>query len=73
MKVSLLFTGKKLNEPVMWHGPIVMNTQQQIKETHKDIRSGSFLQYGFHGITSVLTRRSLKIKSTRSVIAYQTS
>jgi hypothetical protein len=45
MKVSLLFTGKKLNEPVMWHGPIVMNTQQQIKETLEDIRSGSFLRY----------------------------
>jgi quercetin 2,3-dioxygenase len=39
---ALLFTGKKINEPVMWHGPIVMNTQQQIKETLEDIRSGSF-------------------------------
>jgi redox-sensitive bicupin YhaK (pirin superfamily) len=38
----LLFAGKKLKEPVAWHGPIVMNTQQQIQTTFKELRSGKF-------------------------------
>jgi len=39
---ALLFCGKKLNEPIAWHGPIVMNTQPQIDETIRELRSGSF-------------------------------
>ena len=39
---ALLFAGKKLKEPVAWHGPIVMNTQQQIQHTFQELRSGSF-------------------------------
>jgi hypothetical protein len=38
----ILFAGKKLNEPIAWHGPIVMNTQQQIRETIHEIRTGQF-------------------------------
>jgi redox-sensitive bicupin YhaK (pirin superfamily) len=38
----LLFAGKKLKEPVAWHGPIVMNTQQQIQQTFQELRSGNF-------------------------------
>ncbi|KAL3781747.1 hypothetical protein HJC23_004846 [Cyclotella cryptica] len=38
----MLFAGKKLNEPIAWHGPIVMNTQQQIRETLNELRSGTF-------------------------------
>jgi len=38
----LLFAGKKLKEPVAWHGPIVMNTQNQIRDTIRDIQSGRF-------------------------------
>jgi quercetin 2,3-dioxygenase len=39
---ALLFAGKKLREPIAWHGPIVMNTQQQVQETLKELRSGKF-------------------------------
>ena len=38
----ILFAGKKLNEPIAWHGPIVMNTQAQIRETLHELRSGQF-------------------------------
>jgi redox-sensitive bicupin YhaK (pirin superfamily) len=38
----LVFAGKKLNEPVAWHGPIVMNTQQQLQQTFQELRSGNF-------------------------------
>lgn len=38
----MLFAGKKLNEPIAWHGPIVMNDQQQIQETFHELRSGQF-------------------------------
>lgn len=38
----MLFAGKKLMEPVAWHGPIVMNTQAQVVETLQEIRSGQF-------------------------------
>lgn len=38
----LVFAGKKLNEPIAWHGPIVMNTQEQIRDTLKELRSGEF-------------------------------
>lgn len=38
----ILFAGKKLKEPIAWHGPIVMNTQEQIMSTMNEIRSGQF-------------------------------
>ncbi|KAL3910761.1 MAG: hypothetical protein SGARI_001966 [Bacillariaceae sp.] len=39
---AMLFAGKKLKEPIAWHGPIVMNTQQQIQDTFRELRSGNF-------------------------------
>ena len=39
---AILFAGKKLREPIAWHGPIVMNTQQQIHDTIRELRSGTF-------------------------------
>ena len=38
----LLFAGKKLKEPIAWHGPIVMNTQEQIRQTLHELRTGQF-------------------------------
>lgn len=38
----MLFAGKKLREPIAWHGPIVMNTQKQIDDTLLELRSGKF-------------------------------
>ena len=38
----LLFCGAKLNEPIAWGGPIVMNTQEELKRAFKDIDDGTF-------------------------------
>lgn len=38
----MLFAGKKLKEPIAWHGPIVMNTQDEIHETFREMRMGTF-------------------------------
>merc|ERR1711916_86164 len=53
----LLFAGKRLKEPIAWHGPIVMNTQEEIMQTFKELRSGNSLPSGSHGIIVRLVRR----------------
>ena len=40
----LLVSGKPLNEPVAWHGPIVMNTQGELREAIRQLRNGTFIQ-----------------------------
>jgi hypothetical protein len=40
----LLVSGKPLGEPVAWHGPIVMNTQAEIRQALADLRNGTFIQ-----------------------------
>jgi redox-sensitive bicupin YhaK (pirin superfamily) len=39
----LLVSGAPLGEPVAWHGPIVMNTQDEIRQALADLRAGTFL------------------------------
>jgi redox-sensitive bicupin YhaK (pirin superfamily) len=38
----ILFAGKKSKEPIAWHGPFVMNTQEQIYETISELQIGKF-------------------------------
>jgi len=38
----MLFAGKRLNQPIKWHGPIVMTTQSEIANTFLDMRLGTF-------------------------------
>jgi redox-sensitive bicupin YhaK (pirin superfamily) len=40
----LLVSGKPLREPVAWYGPIVMNTQEQLREAYEELREGTFLK-----------------------------
>ena len=40
----LLLAGVPLREPVVWHGPFVMNTQAQIQECFRDLQSGNFIK-----------------------------
>ena len=40
----LLVTGRPLQEPVAWHGPIVMNTQDELHEAIRDLRNGTFIK-----------------------------
>jgi redox-sensitive bicupin YhaK (pirin superfamily) len=42
----LLVSGKPLQEPVAWYGPIVMNTQAQLQQAYEELREGTFLQKG---------------------------
>jgi redox-sensitive bicupin YhaK (pirin superfamily) len=39
----LLVSGKPLQEPVAWYGPIVMNTQAQLDQALSELRAGTFL------------------------------
>ena len=40
----LLISGAPIEEPVAWHGPIVMNTQAEIEQAMRDLRNGTFIQ-----------------------------
>jgi len=40
----LLVSGEPLGEPVAWRGPIVMNTQEQLREAFEELERGTFLQ-----------------------------
>ena len=40
----LLVSGRPLREPIAWHGPIVMNTQSEIRQALIDLRDGSFIR-----------------------------
>ena len=40
----LLVSGKPLREPVAWYGPIVMNTQEQLREAFDELQQGTFLK-----------------------------
>ncbi|MGB6545331.1 MAG: pirin family protein [Candidatus Acidiferrales bacterium] len=40
----LLVSGKPLEEPVAWYGPIVMNTQEQLRTAFSELQQGTFLE-----------------------------
>jgi quercetin 2,3-dioxygenase len=39
----LLVSGKPIEEPVAWYGPIVMNTEQELRQALRDLREGTFI------------------------------
>ena len=40
----LLVAGRPLKEPVAWHGPIVMNTREELMDAMRELRNGSFIR-----------------------------
>ena len=40
----LLVSGKPFGEPVAWYGPIVMNTQEELRRAYKELEDGTFIK-----------------------------
>ena len=41
----LLVSGKPIEEPVAWYGPIVMNTQEQLRQAVAELHTGDFIKH----------------------------
>jgi len=41
----LLVSGKPIEEPVAWYGPIVMNTRKELEQAVSELRDGSFIKH----------------------------
>jgi quercetin 2,3-dioxygenase len=40
----LLVSGMPLKEPVAWQGPIVMNTEEELKQAFRELKDGTFIK-----------------------------
>jgi redox-sensitive bicupin YhaK (pirin superfamily) len=40
----LLVSGKPIKEPVAWHGPIVMNTREELVQAVRELNTGTFIR-----------------------------
>lgn len=40
----LLVAGRPIQEPVAWHGPIVMNTRAELRQAFKELNNGTFIK-----------------------------
>ncbi len=40
----LMVSGQPLEEPVAWRGPIVMNTQDELRQAYEELRTGNFIR-----------------------------
>ena len=40
----LFVSGKPIEEPVAWRGPIVMNTQEELRDAFRELREGTFIR-----------------------------
>jgi redox-sensitive bicupin YhaK (pirin superfamily) len=41
----LLVSGKPIKEPVAWYGPIVMNTQEELRIAFEEYENGTFIKH----------------------------
>jgi quercetin 2,3-dioxygenase len=42
----LLVSGKPIEQPVAWYGPIVMNTNAELEQAVAELRNGTFIKHG---------------------------
>jgi hypothetical protein len=40
----LLVSGKPIEEPIAWRGPIVMNTEQELRQAWQELENGTFIK-----------------------------
>ncbi len=40
----LLVSGRPIEEPVAWYGPIVMNTEDELRRAYQELRDGTFIK-----------------------------
>jgi hypothetical protein len=40
----LLVSGRPIEEPVAWYGPIVMNTEEELRQAYAELRDGTFIR-----------------------------
>jgi len=40
----LLISGAPIQEPIAWHGPIVMNTREELMQAFSELRNGTFIK-----------------------------